>query len=192
MKYAKSLLFLLQVLFLASCSSDIEKKALCITEESTNQTIIHGSTNLEHTSYINLIVNGSANFQHIQVEKQLQVNGSLQASDCIFKKVQVNGSFELEDSNVSELVQVNGLAEFQDCQLHKVELASAEVTFDDCQIYTIHIKKINNSSNDSQTVVLDDTVIQGNVTFESGTGKIVLEGSSKIVGKIIGGTIISK
>lgn len=44
----------------------------------------------------------------------------------------------------------------------------------------------------SQKLILKNTVINGEVSFSSGKGKIVMDNSSKINGKIHGGVIEEK
>lgn len=155
-----------------------------------DKTVIHGFARLENDSYVSLRVNGAASFEKVKVKEHLDVNGAFKAEDCSLGEVVVHGSIDLEDSKVSDLLQVYGYAEFHECKLEDVEITSSSAEFEDSKVSDILMKKNPQFfGNSQQKVILEDTKVLGNVTFEQGEGLVVLKGSSVIKGKIIGGKI---
>lgn len=189
MKYAAYLLSVSGLLLLTACEQR-DHSVFGVTEEHADKMIVNGFANLEHTSYVSLIINGSADLEDIKVSKKLQVNGSLEAEECTLNDVSVNGSVEFENCKISGTTTINGSAKFEDCDVKKVEVASSQVKFDESKVSSITMKKHTDLLGGSQKVLLDDTIVSGDVTFEQGDGTVVLEGSSKIKGKVVGGKIV--
>lgn len=184
-------LYIVGVLLLAlSACRDNDRSITGLTEEHGSKTIIHGSANLEHDSYISLIVHGSADLEDVKISKDLDVNGSLKAEDCTFKEVVVHGAGSFEECKISGLIRVLGSADFDDCKLKKVEITSSSTEFEECKVSEILMKKNSSILNSSQKVTLKDTVVSGDVTFEQGNGIVVLKDGAKVKGKVVGGKIV--
>lgn len=181
------------VLFLAACGDkDNNRSVSGLTEEFGDKTIVHGFANLEHNAYISLNVNGSANLKDVKISQELHVNGSLKAEDCNLKDVTVHGSGSFEECKASGLVQVLGAALFEDCNLKNVEVTSMSVKFEECKVSSIVMKKHSLITSSSQQVVLNGTVVSGDVTFEQGNGIVVLKDGAKVKGKVVGGKIMKE
>ncbi|MBM18091.1 MAG: hypothetical protein CL947_03445 [Epsilonproteobacteria bacterium] len=159
---------------------------------------INGSAKLQNSAFIKLIVNGSADVQEITVTKQFIINGSLEAIDSNFENVIANGTSAFTKCKVVNKAHVSGTAYFQNSDVDKVEVISNAIEFENCKVVSVVMKKVSiflrllGLFRFSQKIVLNDTVVAGDIVFESGNGTVVLQRASRVVGKIIGGKIIQK
>lgn len=80
-------------------------------------------------------------------------------------------------------------ASFENAELNQVEVGAVEANFDYCTVDSIVMKQLEGDfASKKQIVYLRNTIVEGDITFEQGDGHVILEGSSKVKGKIIGGT----
>ncbi|MBM18087.1 MAG: hypothetical protein CL947_03425 [Epsilonproteobacteria bacterium] len=80
-------------------------------------------------------------------------------------------------------------ANFENAELSDVEVGAVEANFDYCEVKSIVMKQLEGDlSLKKQTVYLRNTIVEGDIIFEQGNGHVIVEGSSKVKGKIIGGT----
>ena len=159
---------------------------MCNDENMT----INGSAKLKDQSFKNLTVNGSAKIKDVTVSESTIVNGSAQLKDTYLGLLTVNGSADLKDVVVKETVAINGSGNFKDCKLNDLKLRGSQFDFKDTLVRgNIHVKTIGIMTSKRQLIVLKDTVVSRDITFDSGNGIIELEGESKITGKVIGGIV---
>ncbi len=185
MKRFYSFLSIITILCCSACKEK-DKQVFGIMHETDQETVVHGSTNLEHQLYKSLTINGKADLEDIKVTNNLIVKGALEAEDCIFNNVTVHGKVSVEDTKVSGVMKILGTADFEECDLQHVEIASKEIELEECNVTSIVVKE---TSDNQQLVILDDTSVSGNITFEKGDGLVEVKGTSEVKGKIIGGSV---
>jgi len=120
------------------------------------------------------------------------INGLLSAEKARFSSLDVNGSAYLVKCTITSSATIRGSlsatsTKFQD----KVDVYSNSIRFTNSKISSdLHLY---HSSSKQQTVTLDKaSEISGNIIFDDGNGNVVLQGNSKIGGKIIGGQVTVK
>lgn len=165
---------------------------------------VSGSNNLQHKKFNNLTSKGYLQFSDLHItgnftshgsavgEKlkcnNFVVSGSIKASDLTASFGSVKGAISAHNLNISGDLKLSGEIYITKSILGNVEITSNAATFKDSKIHNIMVK--NNNNKEQKITLANKTIISGDVTFESGNGKIYLDNSSKIEGKITGATIV--
>jgi cytoskeletal protein CcmA (bactofilin family) len=163
--------------------------------------MINGSTHLSHTTSQTLSVNGSFSFNNIKIEGDLKVNGSLKGNDLICDSLKVNGSSDIQKAalktseingsfrgdaiTVQGLFKINGNLVVENSHFEDIEAKGREISLTKSNSKSIVIKKYE----EHQVLRLDNSIINNDVTFESGDGEIILKGDSSIKGAIKGAKV---
>ncbi|MBS0656272.1 MAG: hypothetical protein JSR46_10880 [Verrucomicrobia bacterium] len=140
-----------------------------------------------------LSVNGSLTLDGTRIKGLLEVNGKLDAQDATIGSIDVNGSVHLANCQVSGKTAVNGFfsatsSQFQD----EITVSSQKVALNDSTAPSIVVRQIKWLPG-TQTVELShNSKIAGNITFESGKGKVILSDGSIVSGSVIGGEVENK
>ena len=187
------MLFLICILSLASFSACINHGDTNL-QGNINQSVktmkINGSAQLSNQSCENLKVNGSAHLDNFTVTGHAQVNGSAHISESSFGALKINGSAHLKKGSVKGQFTANGSVYITSSQLSNVTLSGTTFEIADTIISeNIVVSKPGWFSSQNQSLELTNTIIEGDVTFDSGTGVIYLKGNSVIKGKVIGATV---
>ena len=119
----------------------------------------------------------------------LLVNGSLKADGVIFEKgLTANGTSTVNNTVFNDWAEFNGALSATNSTSHNViTILNQTSNFKNCQFKTIYVKK-NPYIRSEQSIRLSNTIISGDITFESGAGIVYLDSSSQINGAIIGGS----
>lgn len=158
--------------------------------------VIHGSAELDDMNFKSLVVDGSLKFSNLIIEEELLVNGSVNGKKLKCKKFKINGSFngkdiEAKDGSVSgslEGANINVLGETKifgsmsvsDGNFGNIEINGKKSDLTNSKARSIFFKK---EEAETQKLELNKkTIISGDVTFESGEGKIYLNSGSEIHG----------
>jgi hypothetical protein len=148
------------------------------------------------TSSCDLVMNGT------NVSNYLKVNGNFEASNSSFKHVDLNGKSTVANSIVTGNFNVNG-----ETRLDKVTVydnfhaagqlsivnswvkKSFDVRGNYVKIYNSSVKDIIIKKSNTETVVEihGGTQVKGNIVFDSGVGKVLIDKKSRVHGSIIGG-----
>lgn len=133
---------------------------------------VHGKCTLtQSTVHTNVSVNGAVILQHATVDGTVDVKGRLEAVHSTIKgTTTVMGRFVAQDATLSDVVLIT----------------SGPVRVENSHMHAITIKP---STPEKETVTLEliDTIIDGDVKFETGiAGHIVLKGTSAIKGAVVG------
>ncbi len=134
--------------------------------------------------------NGNVKLDGTQVSGLVAVNGRLDASNTTIGMVQVNGATKLSDSQVEENCVVNGPLRARDCLFkgdmsvasHKVELASS-------QAHSIIIRKLQADGGPQVLKLVKGSLVRGDIIFEGGGGRVIVDSNSRILGRVQGGAI---
>jgi cytoskeletal protein CcmA (bactofilin family) len=149
--------------------------------------VIHGSESIRKQSFDRLTVNGALSADEI-VAATIIINGSAYITDSICQTLIVNGTINCARVSVAEDTTIYGTGCFKNSQVKNVRIYSNRLDFADSEIYGNIVVAASNSG--VQEIVLVDTVVHGDIAFEAGQGMVVLEAGSKIVGRVIGGTVV--
>ena len=135
--------------------------------------------------------NGGATLNDVTVDHSLNCHGSLHANGSTFNQLHANGGVDLNKCKISGQASFKGSVTAQDTRFdEKVTIHSKKTVLKECTLkQSIFVGKEVKGTLEPQVIELTDTVIEGDVTFEQGNGKIFLKGSSKILGKVAGGNI---
>lgn len=133
------------------------------------------------------IVNGSFTGKNIQAQNG-EVNGALSCNEAsIDNDLIVNGSLSGKGIKVSGKTKVDGNLDASKSCFSNIETAAFRVTLKNSKAMNIFVKK---TKHESQRIYLEGkTIIEGNITFESGNGKVFISKETKVVGDIQGATI---
>lgn len=191
----KTLLFVsLLVCVMALAFKDRTGSCVCgnITKANADTLTVNGAANLSNQSCKNLRVNGAASLEKITVSEEARVNGAADLIDCECGTLRVNGAANFDKVQVRGVTRVNGAGNFERSQLHDLELSGKKFHFEDCKVQgDIFIQESSFFfTSKNQSIRLKDTIIEGDITFESGNGKVYLKGSSQVNGKIIGAEVL--
>ncbi len=166
---------------------------------------ISGSAKLSNHSFENLTVSGSANLKDLKIDKDLVVSGSVTAVNMTADNISVSGSASLEKIKVKNNLEVSGSISGSNVTVTGKTKVSGGMTisegdFSDIEISAKRLKLVNSKahnillldSDSKQKLKLKNSIVSGDVIFESGEGEIYLDNNSKILGKVEGGNIIAK
>jgi len=123
------------------------------------------------------------------VQNETNVAGTFDAINSTFRTLELQGRANIKNCSFTGQVLVEGFLEaegstFQksmDLQTHRLVLRNS--TTQDIQI------EDGGDPNQFGTAELYNTIVNGNLTFNSGNGIVNLNGTSKITGTLSGGTI---
>lgn len=153
----------------------------------TETLTVNGSATISESNIKNLTTHGSANLQKTTINGHCQTHGSLISSESTIHQLTTRGSANLYETMVHELCDISGSLIAQSSTLNRMIVSSKRITLINSKTKTIHIRKQTGPC--EQIVELNNTTVDGDITFESGEGKILLKSNSKITGKVVGGRI---
>jgi len=130
-------------------------------------------------------ITGTATLTDTAITGILTVSGDLNATRASIAGLNVVGNVSLNSTIVSGSTSIIGKLDASTSKFTDIELEGSSATFSKSTIKNILIKS---SRNETPQIVLNNTVVDGNITFTSGKG-IVQNNNSKITGKVIGGTV---
>lgn len=170
----------------------------------------YGSARYEKQNLTDVEVYGSASFDGSTVTGKATIYGSLNARDAKFKALEVNGSCKAKDSHIHD-AEVNGSANFEKVTADgKIEIngsltaknstfkgplsiAARKATLEKSTAKSIEMGVSDNlDEKKGEILVLKDSIIEGNVKFLGGHGKVIALRGSKVKGKVEGGQLIEK
>ncbi len=163
-----------------------------------------GLVDAKNTSYDTLTCYGAAYLDEVTIAGPLIVYGKLYANELMAQDiVTVYGQTFLDDSvikgpvcahgnlhmnkcSITKKLSVYGTLEAKECHLDEIEFYAKKL-----KLKTSHVKNIYaKESRGRTTIVLTETTVDENVTFEDGNGKVILKKGASIKGKVSGGTVV--
>lgn len=142
-------------------------------------------------SVSNVKANGSAKLDGTTVSNLTEVNGKLTANDSTLNELNVNGSANLESCTIQGNASISGSLKGKDNTFEDtLTISSENTTLSSSSLQSIEVRKVN-SSDDKQVIRLEkNTSVEGDITFASGNGEVIIDASSEVLGNVIGGTVI--
>ena len=160
-----------------------------------NFRVINGFYEVSNTTITeNLKINGEAILRkNTKAKKTLVINGKLDASDTIFdSELFSHGTAKISDSRFKNKTHFSGNTTAVDSQFFTtLTLLSQKSVFSNCKFDTITIKKIPYVKQTQSLYLKKGSIVFGDIIFESNNGKVYLDSSSTIKGKIDGGEKIN-
>lgn len=167
-----------------------------------------GPTNLSNVTLSSAIVTGPLKFEKLTLSGNTNIIGPMNGSFGKFGKLNVTGSLSIHDTEINSL-NVIGSAHFEKVNIKSDsnivgKLEAKKTIFNNLTITAKNIKlsetKANNITikDNSKEPFLkgeqvfelkNETIINGDVTFESKLGKILISKDSRINGKVTGAEV---
>jgi cytoskeletal protein CcmA (bactofilin family) len=164
-----------------------------VRDERDTKVSSSGFANYGKETLSSLKSNGFVTLSGTTVKGLVDVNGKLEADGASIGSMDVNGSVTLTNCRVNGKARVNGFfsatktAFFDECSV-----ASQKVILTACTAPSIVIRDISWMPGTQVLELQGGSKVSGNVTFESGKGKIILSEESLVAGTIIGAEIEKK
>ena len=135
--------------------------------------------------------NGVVTLDGTTVTGVVSCNGTLKATGADMNHLIVNGQVTLKQSIVRSDMLINGKLTASGSQLSgTLSIASEKTDLIDTKAEDIIVRKVEGDSREQLLILSDQTVVQGSIQFESGSGKVILENTARVLGDILGGEIL--
>lgn len=124
----------------------------------------------------------------------LNVTGKVQASNLNLNNLDSTGTFELNgtSNHITGISNIVGTLAVSNTLFDNViTITSSLVKFKNSTTRDLYFKKNSDSKDEEEYLYVDNSVINGNITFENKKGKIILSNGGKINGIVDGGIIIN-
>jgi cytoskeletal protein CcmA (bactofilin family) len=179
MRFSCSLLFITCALYASSLGADQNQGATKIVTSDINVT--YGPQ-----SFGSITETANVAFYGTTVTGPVLINGDFNATNAQLGSLVVNGNATLTNCTVAGTVSVYGGIQMQNSQVNgTVSSYSQTLIFDNCKLGPLSIK-YNPSQ---QTVqIRSGTVVNGGITFDSGSGIVLWFKGCYVTGPIVGGT----
>jgi hypothetical protein len=135
--------------------------------------------------------NGMVTVKGTRVEGATKINGMLNATDANFSSINVNGSSTLFQCTVNQDIEIKGALKASSTNFEKsLDIFSSTVRFINSNLRgNLQIHRMQSKT---QKLYLDNhSKVNGDIIFDNGHGKVYIRSGSKVVGKIIGGEVIT-
>jgi hypothetical protein len=164
-----------------------------LNDKDFDDLTITGSANLKDIKAKTLKIDGPTKFHDLEVTESANINGPVGGSeDGKFKNLTIQGPADMKDVIVEDFevkghTTVMGPLSAKDGKFKDVTITSSEISLEHVSVNNILIKK---GGDKTETVIIGgDSEINGNITFESGAGIVMIDrNKNKFKGSITGGT----
>lgn len=172
---------------------------------------INGPSRLSEIKADSLTIKGPLNFNKLRVKGKaefsgavsgeegeftnLAIHGTLWGSKIKIDNLHVDGDVSIEDFQITGKVDINGPLKAKNGSFNNITTVETPVALYNVTVNNIFVKqdtdKNRNAKDDSNEVKLaGNTVVSGDITFESGDGVVFIrDKTAKLKGKIIGGKL---
>lgn len=151
----------------------------------SNGVVTYGKETLAY-----LQANGFVTLDGTTVRKTIFVNGSLAASKARVNSLHVNGHASISECVVDDKSQVNGFLCPENSTFRSDLILSVQsVNFKGCTLESLVIKKPLWVFGKQVVELSEKTICKGSITFEGGSGKVILSGNSQVLGSVQGAEV---
>lgn len=177
-----------------------------------------GPTNLSSQEFKELTVNGSLNFNQLKVKDKTEISEACSGEKGEFGKLIIHGTFwgskiqvedlevdnetALEDFKISGNTTIHAPLKAKNGSFNNINAAELPIALYNVAVNNITVKKSQKTkkenTSDENTLnnelkLAGNTVVSGNITFESGDGIVFIRDKTAVIkGKIIGGKLKSE
>lgn len=156
---------------------------------------IYGSVSSESCNFYNAEIHGSAAFEDVRVAKSLIVHGSYAAEHSDLEDVVIYGSSNFAHCDIQGTCNLTGSADLEHSEVHHgITFLGAELTIASTVVHgNISVVKRSWfwSLFQSQKIKVSHAELWGDIVFEAPGGRVEMDRSSKIHGKVINGSVVS-
>jgi len=136
----------------------------------------------------NINAAGVVRIDNTTVSEQTIISGILNCQNSFLNSLQVTGTTNISHTTINTGVFV-GLLVAKNCIFNdNMRVTSNEVNMKTCSLKDVVVSD-QNPSVDQLVLLSGDTVVEGNINFISGRGKVILEDNAVVNGQVIGGNI---
>jgi hypothetical protein len=197
-----SILLATTLVFSANADTFNGPTKLSSNSKLTNITI-YGPANLDQIQTDSITVTGPAEFEDITTSQGIEVTGPTKGKNIKSSSLTVTGPLKVENLSTNSLVvmgptklehstingstTITGPLKAKDSKFNDITVTAGEIELKKSLVKSILVKK--DLAYSTQVLTLNSTMVSGDVIFESGQGKIILENGSKIQGTVTGAKI---
>jgi len=156
---------------------------------------VNGSGEIKGSKIKVLSVNGSVEVKETMVSDKATINGSIEAKESNFNDIFIHGSGKFDEVTVQGACEINGSLEAEETHFSKPIIFGGSThsgklaTFEECTITQgIIVRSKSKKGNHVIIVLKEGTTVEGDITFEGGTGKVLMDTTTTFKGKVVGGT----
>jgi len=165
-------------------NGDVHFANLKVTDKCT----INGSGKGDDVFCHDIILHGSFTTQNLRTFSMV-VHGNLSGNDiAITNNLIIDGALDCQTINVSGYTQIYGEMNVSGSTFNDIILTTQKSTITNSNAGNITIKAEQNHRAAQQLILKGDTIITGNIVFESGNGELHLDKEVTVKGQIYGCT----
>lgn len=163
----------------------------CVSQKSTTTEV------LVDAKFEKYHIFHAASLMNVDISKELIVNGKVTIANSKLNKVFINGLADIQNSVINEMINFtgkmrlnkvlvkkdiigHGLLEATNANLQDIQLETKKIILINTKVHSIRVKKFKNAS----IYLRQGSVVMGNITFDLGQGRVVIDKESKVNGKI--------
>ena len=174
---------------------------------------INGPSKLHGIQAESLTIRGPLDFNQLKVKGETEISGPCSGENGEFANVVIHGTFwgskikienlhvdgevALENFKINGNVNINGPLKAKNGSFNNIDTVYTPIALYNVTVNNIRIKKDsdrnsddNANSNNNEIKLAGNTIVSGNITFESGDGVVFIrDKTAQLKGKIIGGKI---
>jgi hypothetical protein len=129
-------------------------------------------------------VHGQLSASDLDVGEKVTIHGQATLNDVNFKDdLTVHGQLALDNGVIAGETSIHGQAHISKCRMNNLVVYARKITLTTSTVKNIYVKETNHKT----TITLIDSKVEGDIVFDSGNGKVILEDGAAVGGKIIGG-----
>lgn len=148
-----------------------------------------GYVEISNKSFDDLNIQRSAWLKNVHVANNLFILGSLSAEAIYARELYTGSSAMITKSIIAGQTTVSGSFDaFYSRFDHIIAYDRLNLDHSIAQSVTVELSTLSRSQN----VELSDAVVNGDISFKSGIGNVILRGNSRVFGKITGGVLLNK
>jgi len=138
----------------------------------------------------NASINGEVSGKNLTIEGSLSVNGSLSGKDIAIKgDLSMHGACEIISMQVGGVAKIKGYLEAAESTFAAIIISTQKMVLRNSKADSIVVRKPGIFENKQQVLILDNTIIAGDVVFEKNGGTVLLLHNAKVNGKVVGAVI---
>lgn len=153
--------------------------------ESVSGLVHHGNETIDA-----LHTNGRVTLVGTKVTGLAEVNGSLTTKGAVIGSLNANGHTYLNNTKVMGLADITGFFTAENSSFDgELDVKAHKITLKNCTTNAIYVKKVMWPFDSQVVELLDGTVCNGNISFESGKGHVIVKAGSTLKGKVANGEL---
>jgi cytoskeletal protein CcmA (bactofilin family) len=156
-------------------------------DETFDTLTCYGASHLDNVSIKGpLTIYGRLDANDLNVQGKVFIYGQTEMNDVQLKDdLMVYGKLTLDKGVVAGKTKIYGSVRIEDGKLNDLFVHARRITLTSSSVKNIYMEKESGKI----TVVLVKTKVEGDIVFDSGKGRVIVDRNSSISGKVIDGDI---